>query len=147
MATDTVKSLEPPAATRSSLWSSRRIILVVEDEQLVVLDVQRRLAPLGYVVVSAPSGEEAIDHVRRSRPDLILMDIKLTGMDGIDAAHCIRDFQDIPIIYLTAYADQTTLERARFTEAYGYILKPFDTRELRAAIEMALQRHSSHRRE
>jgi signal transduction histidine kinase/CheY-like chemotaxis protein len=117
-------------------------ILVVDDEQLVALDIERRLAPLGYAVAAASSGEEAIERVTTEKPDLVLMDVKLSGaIDGIEAARRIRDVLDVPVIYVTAYADQSTLDRARGSEPYGYILKPFDARELKAAIEMALQRH------
>lgn len=128
---------ETPASAR---------ILVVEDEHVVGLDLQVRLTRLGHSVVVAHSGEEAIEQVAHSPFDLVLMDIRLKGgLDGIEAAHRIRGSFDIPIIYLTAYADNHTVERARFTEPYGYILKPFQERELRAAIEVALQRHAQDR--
>ena len=117
-------------------------ILVVEDERLVALDIETRLASLGYVPVAASAGPDAIDVAVARRPDLILMDVKLgRGMDGIEAARRIRDLLDVPLIYLTAYADDVTLDRARATKPYGYLLKPFNPRELRATIEMALQRH------
>src|SRR5262245_59648903 len=135
-----------PAQSEFDLTSMRPTILVVEDEQIVALDVKRHLASQGYVVVTVSSGEEALDNVSQSRPDLILMDIRLKGIDGIEAAQRIRHSLDVPIIYLTAYADQTTLSRARISEPYGYVLKPFDARALRGSIEMALQRHWSDRR-
>lgn len=128
---------ETPASAR---------ILVVEDEHVVGLDLQVRLTRMGHSVVVAHSGEEAIEQVARSPFDLVLMDIRLKGVvDGIEAARRIRGSFDVPIIYLTAYADNHTVERARFTEPYGYILKPFQERELRAAIEIALQRHAQDR--
>jgi signal transduction histidine kinase len=117
-------------------------ILVVEDEELVALDIERRLTPFGYAVITASSGEEAIKRANESRPDLVLMDIRLRGgMDGVDTAIGIRNTMDVPIIYLTAYVDEATVSRARVSEPYGYVLKPFDARELKATIDMALQRH------
>jgi signal transduction histidine kinase/CheY-like chemotaxis protein len=122
-------------------------ILVVEDEQIVALDIEKRLSQLGYGVTTASSGEEAIEKVRQSRPDVVLMDVRLRGgIDGVEAAQRIQVMADVPIVYLTAYADESTLERARASEPYGYILKPFDERELRATIDMALKRHESDRR-
>src|SRR5882724_5460547 len=100
-------------------------ILVVEDETIVSLDIQRRLKTLGYEVVGAAvSGEDAIQKAATHRPDLVLMDIMLDGeMDGIAAAEQIRGRLHIPVIYLTAYADTYTLQRAKVTEPFGYILK------------------------
>ncbi|NUP10474.1 MAG: response regulator [Polyangiaceae bacterium] len=125
----------------------RPTILVVEDEQLVALDIESRLVLLGFTVVTAASGEEAVERARSSPPDLVLMDIRLGGgIDGIEAADRIRSTIDVPIVYLTAYADESTLKRAGGSEPYGYVLKPFDARELKATIEMALQRHWLDRR-
>ncbi|MEW5959904.1 MAG: PAS domain S-box protein [Chloroflexota bacterium] len=123
-------------------------ILVVEDESIVALDIRRRLIRLGYAVPAlAASGAEAIDQAARTRPDLVLMDIKLEGdMDGIEAAECIRARFDLPIIYLTAYADANTMQRARFSQPYSYLLKPFEERELQTNIEMALYRHQLEQR-
>jgi signal transduction histidine kinase len=118
-------------------------ILVVEDEHVVALDLQVRLGRMGHRVAVAHSGEEAVEQVLRNHFDLVLMDIKLQGeLDGIEAARTIRRGLDIPVIYVTAYADNHTLDRARYTEPYGYVLKPFQDRELKAAIEIALQRHA-----
>jgi PAS domain S-box-containing protein len=116
---------------------------VVEDEQIVALELKDRLTRIGHSVVGVvASGEEAIEHVRRLQPDLVLMDIKLQGeMDGIEAAETIRSETDIPVVYLTAFADETTLQRAKLTEPYGYILKPFQERELHVIIEVSLYRH------
>lgn len=118
-------------------------IMLVEDEVIVALDVQQRLERLGYEVVShATSGEEAVRQARKESPDLILMDIKIRGkMDGIETAKRIRESQDIPIIYVTAYSGDDTLNRARTTEAYGYLIKPFEDRDLRASIEIAIFKH------
>lgn len=118
-------------------------ILVVEDENIVARDLQQTLRTLGYgVPVMASSGEEAIEKAAATRPDLVLMDIKLKGrLDGVAAAEEIGDRLDIPVVYLTAYADEQTLRRAKVTEPFGYLLKPFDERSLHAAIEVALHRH------
>jgi signal transduction histidine kinase len=117
-------------------------ILVVEDQRIVAKDIAKRLENLGYAVVdSITSGEEAIEKVAQTTPDLVLMDIRLKGeMDGIEAAEKIRDDFDIPVIYLTAYADENTLQRAKITEPFGYIVKPFDEKDLHTAIEIALRR-------
>jgi signal transduction histidine kinase len=121
-------------------------IMIVENEHLVGLDIAHQLEELGFSVIPAASGEEALDRLADSAPDLVLMDIKLNlGIDGIECARRIRESRDIPVIYLTAYADKGTVERARATEPYGYVLKPFDPRELNAAIEMALRRHAVER--
>ncbi|GAB1544421.1 hypothetical protein NUACC21_70970 [Scytonema sp. NUACC21] len=120
-------------------------ILIVEDERIVAKDISKRLKNLGYVVVAAvSSGEEAIEKAAETRPDLVLMDIRLKGkMDGIKASEQIRAEFNIPVIFLTAYADEKTLQRAKVTEPFGYIVKPFDERELYAAIEVALRRRMS----
>jgi diguanylate cyclase (GGDEF)-like protein/PAS domain S-box-containing protein len=118
-------------------------ILVVEDERIVALDIQRRLKALGYdIAATAVSGEDAIEKAAAHRPDLVLMDIMLQGqLDGIAAAESIRAGLAIPVIYLTAHADAYTLERAKVTEPFGYILKPFEERELHGHIEIALYKH------
>jgi signal transduction histidine kinase len=118
-------------------------ILVVEDESIVAKDIERCLKNLGYTVsATVVSGEEAIKKAGEDKPDLVLMDIVLQGeMDGIEAAKQIRSRFNIPIIYLTAYADEAILERAKITEPFGYILKPFEDRELHIIIEIAVYRH------
>jgi diguanylate cyclase (GGDEF)-like protein/PAS domain S-box-containing protein len=122
---------------------SKARILVVEDESIVALDIKQRLESLGYTVLDiAAQGEHAVQKADSLRPDLILMDIKLKGkMDGIQAAEIIRSKLNLPIIFLTAFADEPTLQRARLTESFGYILKPFEERELSIQIEMALYKH------
>ncbi len=118
-------------------------ILVVEDETIVALEIESRLTKLGYRVVStATSGEEAVEKAEHYKPGLVLMDINLEGdMDGTEAAEAIRDKYNIPVIYLTAYSDDETLKRAKITEPFAYILKPFGERDLYTAIETALYRH------
>jgi CheY-like chemotaxis protein len=118
-------------------------ILVVEDENIVALEIKKRLQHLGYTVAGvAATGEDAVRKAEGILPDLVLMDIMLKGeIDGIDAASEIRRRLNIPVIYLTAYSDGETLERAKLTEPYGYILKPFEEDDLRTTIEIALYRH------
>ena len=118
-------------------------IMVVEDESIVAMDIQRRLESLGYEVADVfATGEEAVEKTRNIQPDLILMDIMLAGeMNGMEAADHIRHQFDIPIIYLTAYADEKTLQSVKQTQPYGYILKPFEERELHTTIEMGIYRH------
>jgi PAS domain S-box-containing protein len=115
-------------------------ILVVEDEAIVAMDISVRLRALGYEVVGpAATGAEALEIAEASRPDLVLMDIMLRGgMDGVEAARRIREATGAPVVYLTAYADDSTLRRAKVAEPLGYLLKPFEERELRTTIETAL---------
>ena len=123
-------------------------ILIVEDEGIVAKDLHNTLISLGYgVSASVSSGEEAIKKAAEMNVDIVLMDIVLDGdMDGVEAAAQIRVRFDIPVIYLTAYADDKTLQRAKITEPYGYILKPFQERELHTTIEIALYKHMMERR-
>jgi PAS domain S-box-containing protein len=118
-------------------------IFIVEDERIVAADLESMLKELGYEVAGmAASGESAVEKVEEAMPDLVLMDIRLEGtMDGIDAAEQISARFNIPVTFLTAYADESTLGRAKTTMPYGYILKPFEERELRTAIELALYKH------
>ncbi|MFP4642112.1 MAG: response regulator [Dehalococcoidia bacterium] len=120
-------------------------ILVVEDESLIASEIQGTLKELGYTVLDiVASGEEAIEKVDEHNPDLVLMDIVLKGeMDGIQAAEQVRAQHNIPVVYLTAYTDDKTMERAKISEPYGYIVKPFEDRELHTTIEMALYKHES----
>ena len=131
----------PVDAIRDDL---KPVIMVVEDEKITALDIKFKLEDLGYSVpVTVGSGELAIQKACAIQPDLILMDIVLAGkMDGITAAETIMAL-DIPIIYITAYADGETVKRARKTSPYGYLIKPFEEAELYATIEMALSKHRS----
>src|SRR5215475_1496390 len=132
-----------PRRGRRTQFMERAQILIVEDEGIVAEDLSQHLQRLGYrVPVVVASGPEAIQQAVATHPDLVMMDIRLRGpMDGVDAAAQIRSQVDIPVVYLTAHADQATLERAKVTEPYGYILKPFDEREVAVTIEMALYKH------
>ena len=118
-------------------------IVVVEDERVVALHLRQQLARLGYdVPAMATKGRQALELIESHRPDVVLMDIHIDGeMDGIATAARIPDHLHIPVIYLTAYSEDSTLERARSTKPYGYLLKPFSERELHATIQMALERH------
>src|SRR4029450_11132106 len=122
-------------------------ILVVEDQRLIAADIENTLKKLGYVVVgSVSSGEDAIRESDRLRPELVLMDVRLRGeMDGIQAAEIIRDRFTVPVVYLTAYADEETILRAKKTTPFGYLVKPFNERELRATIEIAFYTHRMER--
>jgi len=118
-------------------------IVVVEDERVVALHLRQQLARLGYEVSAiATKGDQALEQIALHRPDVVLMDVHIEGeMDGIDTALRIPAHLRAPVIYLTAYSEDSTLERARRTKPYGYLLKPFSERELHATIQMALERH------
>ena len=123
---------------------SKTNVLVVEDESIVSKDIQHSLKKLGYNVVGAASmGEKAIELANSENPDIVLMDIMLKGdMNGIETAAKIKETLSIPVIFLTAYADESTLSKAKVTEPYGYIIKPFKEIDLHTSIEMALYKHS-----
>ena len=117
-----------------------RDILVVEDENIVALDMRMRLEAMGYRVVDVvETASLAIERAASLSPDFVLMDIKLKGeQDGIEAAGHLRERAEVPVIFVTAFTDERTLERAKQASPYGYIVKPFHERELRIAIELAL---------
>lgn len=123
-------------------------ILVVEDGLIMARDIERRLHAMGYAVAGlAASGDEAVRMVMHVRPDLVLMDVNLRGgMDGIQTTEKVHALIDVPVVYVTAYSDEATLKRARATDPFGYVLKPFEEKELRTTIEMALYRHGMDRR-
>jgi len=120
-------------------------IMIVEDERVVSLHLKRQLTKLGYEVVGmATDGARALQQILTLRPDIVLMDIHIEGqIDGIETAARIPEDLQIPVIYLTAYAEEPTLERARQTKPYGYLLKPFSEQELHASIQMILERRSA----
>jgi two-component system, response regulator PdtaR len=122
---------------------SKASIFIVEDELIVADDLKLTLQNLGYTVTGmTQTGEIAIEQVPGYKPDLVLMDIQLGGsLDGIETADWIRTHLGIPVIFLTAHADDENLDRAKVTEPYGYIIKPYDERELRSVIEIALYKH------
>lgn len=118
-------------------------ILIVEDELMIAEDIQESLGNAGYDVVGmVATGPDALGAVRRQRPDLVLLDIRLRGdMDGIATAREAQQIHDCAVIYLTAYADSQTLQRAKLTSPFGYVLKPFREKELLAMVEITLYRH------
>lgn len=122
-------------------------LLVVEDEAIVAADLAEKLTQLGYQVLAITArGDEAVTLALTLKPDLVLMDIRLQGpIDGITAAEQIHSRSDVPIVFLTAHSDPRTLERAKITEPFGYILKPFEERELHTVVEIALHRHQTER--
>lgn len=123
-------------------------ILVVEDDSIIALTIQTRLASMGFEVVGrASTGSEAISKAEKLSPDLVLMDIHLKGpMDGIEAAEMIYGVQNIPVVYLTAFSDEKTLERAQKTSPFGYIVKPFTDNTLRVTLTMAIMKHQAEKK-
>lgn len=121
----------------------KKQILIVEDERIVAEDTKIKLEQVGYAVAGiAGSGEESIKAAKKLQPDLVLMDIVLEGkMNGIEAASQIFSQLNIPVVYLTAYSDEQTLKKAKVTEPFGFIIKPFEAQDLFSAIEMAFYRH------
>lgn len=117
-------------------------ILVVDDEAIITMQLEERLSAMGYTVTGmSASGEDAVDKARRLRPDLVLMDIVMPGkMNGIEAADIITKELNIPVVFVTSYADDTIIEKAKSVRPYGYIVKPFNELEIKAAIEVALFR-------
>lgn len=132
--TASTKTITPPPS-----------VFIVEDEMVVSLDIQKHTQEYGYSIAGAEvSGEDAIREIEREKPDLVLMDIMLKGqMDGIQAAKVIKNKWNIPVVFLTAYADEQTLHNAKIAEPKGYILKPFDPLELHATLQIALQQNLS----
>lgn len=131
--------------------TDQQSILIVEDEQIVALDMRVRLERFGYRVLgSFPRAEEALSYLEEEgspTPDCVLMDINLQGeMDGITAANIVRERFVLPVIIITAYADEETIQRAKASEPFAYIIKPFDDRELRTSIVISIYRHSMERR-
>lgn len=122
---------------------SKANILIVEDESIVAKDIQQSLTKLGYNVLGTyTKGELAVAAVSELKPDLIFMDIMLKGeISGIQAAEQIKKIHDVPVIFLTAYADEDTLNKAKVTEPHGYLLKPFKEVDLKTTVEMALYKH------
>ena len=124
-------------------------ILVVDDEAIITMQLEERLTAMGYTVAGmAASGEDAVDKARRMRPDLVLMDIVMPGkMNGIEAARIVTNELDIPVVFVTSYADDVIIEKAKSVRPYGYIVKPFNELEIKAAIEVALFRKAAEHEE
>ena len=123
-------------------------ILIVEDEIIIAKDIETTLVKDGFTVVGlVSSGEKTIQEIEKVAPDLILIDIKLRGkMDGIETAEIIKNRFDLPVIYLTSYKDEETLLRAKVTEPYGYIIKPFDPKELKILIDLSYYKHKTRKK-
>ncbi|MFO0358409.1 MAG: LytR/AlgR family response regulator transcription factor [Sphingobacteriaceae bacterium] len=123
--------------------NSKLNIFIVEDESIVAKDIQNSLIKLGYNVVgTANNGADAIKQIKETNPDLVLMDIMIKGpMTGIEVSEKLKETMNLPVIYLTAYADEATLSKAKITEPYGYILKPFKEIDLHSSIEMSAYKH------
>jgi hypothetical protein len=126
---------------------SKTRILVVEDESIVAKDIQRTLEKLGYEVpATASSAASAFEKLEEIEPDLVFLDVKLKGeQDGVHIAEHIKDRYDIPVIFLTSFVDQDTIDRAKVTEPYGYLVKPFNEGDLKTTVEMALFKFSKDR--
>jgi two-component system cell cycle sensor histidine kinase/response regulator CckA len=135
--TDLPKATSPPL-----------LVLVIEDESLVAMDLQERLIQLGYDVGAVvDNGIDALLYARTMKFDLVLMDIHIRGeTDGIQTAATLRETMDVPVVFLTAHSDEATLNRAGLSEPFGYLLKPFDTRDLHATLQMARYRHRAESR-
>jgi PAS domain S-box-containing protein len=123
-------------------------ILIVEDERIIAKGIEKRLEGMGYSIAGvASTGDESVRKAMALRPDMVLMDIHLgPGIDGIEAAGLIGDRVGAPVVYLTAHSDDATLQRAKLTEPFGYVLKPFEDKDLQTAIEMGLYKHKMDRR-
>ena len=117
-------------------------LLIVEDEPIVALDLQQEVEELGFEVIGlAESADEALLAVEETRPDLALMDVRIVGsMDGIQTARLLRDAYEVPVIFLTSYSDDETISRAAREMPYGYLTKPFQSRELKATLQVALHK-------
>jgi len=117
-------------------------LLIVEDEPIVAMDLQQEVEQLGYEVIGlAESADEALLAVEETRPDLAFMDVRIVGsMDGIQTARLLRDAYEIPVIFLTSYSDDETIARAAREMPYGYLTKPFQSRELKATLQVALHK-------
>jgi two-component system, response regulator PdtaR len=124
-------------------------ILIVEDDTIIAITIEGRLKQFGYRVVGrASTSKDAILKAVEFEPDLVLMDIHLKGpVDGIETAETIYGVYNIPVVYLTAYSDETTLERAQKTSPFGYIVKPFSDSTLKTTLQLALLKHKAEKKE
>jgi DNA-binding NarL/FixJ family response regulator len=124
-------------------------ILVVEDDTIIAITIEGRLKQFGYKVVGrASTAQDAIKKTIEFEPDLVLMDIHLKGpVDGIEAAQTIYGIYNIPVVYLTAFSDENTLERAQKTSPFGYIVKPFSDSTLKTSIKLALLKHDAEKKD
>lgn len=139
--------MRPAASSHEQSASRLERILIVEDERIIALDLRAALEELGYQVVGiAATSDEAVAKVAQTQPDLTLMDIRIKGsVDGVQTAALLKQRHSLPVVYLTANADHTTLTRALETEPAGYLAKPYSPRSLHTTIQVALRRHASER--
>jgi PAS domain S-box-containing protein len=123
-------------------------IFIIEDDAIEAMDIKINLESMGYEVLGvAGSGKEALQKLSQSKPDLVLIDIVIKGaMNGVEVAHKIKNEFDLPFIYLTSHSEETTMEKAKITEPFGYVIKPFDVTELKYTIEIALYKHKMERK-
>lgn len=128
----------------SSIMVEKAHILIVEDEAILGMDITSRLEAMGYSVTLCDNPEKALNILKTQKPDLLILDIKLgdSHVDGIDLAHQIKKLYDIPFIFLTSHSDDSVIERAKKTQPAAYILKPFNDKNIRIAIEITLSNHS-----
>lgn len=142
----TPSSLAPHSERDSAFISSLPLpgVMVVEDETVVARDIERTLVGLGYrITANVRTAREALDAMKAARPDIVLSDIRIKGdLDGIELATLTRDRFRVPVVFLSSYADEATLARAKAADPYGFVLKPFRVRELRVGLELALRRHT-----
>jgi PAS domain S-box-containing protein len=145
---DSILTTGDLAGTEGKDNMSGKRVLIVEDESVIAAGIAKKLENRGYdPVASVSSGEEAISTAEELQPDVVLMDVRIEGdMDGTAAAAEIRRRLDIPVVYLTAYSDQQTLSKAKLSEPYGYILKPFREQELYSVLEISIYRHEMEKR-
>jgi AmiR/NasT family two-component response regulator len=124
-------------------------ILIVEDDSIIAVTIEGRLKEFGYIVVGrAATGADAIKKALELRPDLVLMDIHLKGpVDGIETAETIYGIHNIPVVYLTAFSDEATLERAQKTSPFGYIVKPFSDSTLKTTLRLALLKYKAEKKD
>src|SRR5688572_14077757 len=124
--------------------TSKASILIVEDSLIVAYHLKTTLESEGYKVLATyDSGEAALEFLKKGKPDVVLMDILLNGpIDGVETARLIKSEHNLPIIYITALMDRDTIQRAKITEPFGYLTKPFEDREIFTVIEMALYKHN-----
>jgi len=134
------------AVPQTESWSRKRRVLVADDESIIRLDLGEMLANLGYEVVGeVGDGAAAVEFARRLRPDLVIMDIKMPGVDGIAAARELTKERVAPVLLLTAYSEQDLVERAKEAGVVAYLVKPFREAELMPSIEVALSRFAEFR--
>ena len=123
------------------MYKSR--IMIIEDDAIEAMDIKLNLESMGYEVTAvAGSGEKALPKISECKPDLVLIDIIIKGsMNGLEVAQRIKDEFDLPFIYLTSHSDKGTMQKAKLTEPFAYLMKPFDSKELNYSIEIALYKH------